>query len=177
MTERVRSSRIRRAGAGDIPLLWEMLRLAAGWRGEPTTLGMLRSDPHLSHYVAGWTPAQLGVVAEERVPPAENGGTWGPVGAAWLRDLDADDPGFGFVRDGVPELAMAVRPGRQERGIGKALLEALLARAHQAEVPGVSLSVERENARAVALYRSAGFQVTGRVADSDTMLLDLARHT
>lgn len=173
MTDPASSVRIRHARAGDADFLWEMLRLAAGWRGEPPPAEALASDPHLRHYVVGWTPDQLGVVAEEHVPFAGDGHWWVPVGAAWLRDLDADDPGFGFVRDGVPELAMAVRPGRQEEGIGRALLDRLLAYAQEAGVPGVSLSVEHENVRAAALYRSAGFRVTGRVADSDTMLVDL----
>jgi hypothetical protein len=33
-----------------------------------------------------------------------------PVGAAWVRNLPASDPGYGFVAPGIPELVIAISP-------------------------------------------------------------------
>lgn len=46
------------------------------------------------------------------------------VGAAWARLMR----GYGFVDEGVPEIAMSVLPGYRGRGIGIALLTALVER-------------------------------------------------
>lgn len=155
---------IRDAQADDVPLLWRMLGYAAAWReGEPAPVAALRADPSLAHYVDGWSAdVEIGVVAlEDGVP----------VGAAWLRALDATDPGFGFVADDVPELSLAVDPAARGRGVGGQLLDALLTRARARRLPGVSLSVEDDNEAARWLYETRGFAGVGRVGASDTLAL------
>jgi ribosomal protein S18 acetylase RimI-like enzyme len=82
--------------------------------------------------------------------------------------LTADRPGYGYIADDVPELSIGVSPGQRGRGVGRALLEALIEAA--ASYGRLSLSVEPEN-RAAELYRSLGFQKVGRNGGSDTMLL------
>ncbi len=49
-----------------------------------------------------------------------------PVGAAWFRLFTRDEPGFGFVDEQTPEVAIAVVPSRRGRGIGSELLDALI---------------------------------------------------
>src|SRR3712207_4817044 len=106
------------------------------------------SDPALAHYIAGWMrPGDLGVVADAP--------TGAPIGAAWIRYLPADDPGYGYVRDDVPELTIGVRAEWRGRGVGRALLRAVLAAARDAGAPAVSLSVERANP-AGRLYAAEG---------------------
>jgi len=78
------------------------------------------------------------------------------VGAAWCRRLTSDDPGYGYVGDEVPELGMAVDMDWRGRGVGRHLLEDLLAR-H----PAMSLSVDNANTSATALYLSLGFVPVG----------------
>ena len=58
-----------------------------------------------------------------------------PVGAAWYRLFRRDAPGYGFVDEETPELAIAVVPSRRGRGIGEALLEALCERARATATP------------------------------------------
>ena len=158
---------MREAGAGDLPVLTDALSWAMNWRGEQRfTLAAIMAAPELAHYVAGWPRAgDFGVVAEAGADAL-------PVGAAWCRTFAAEDPGYGFVADDVAEVSMGVDPDCRGRGIGTALLDALIARARVLGLRAVSLSVEDGN-RARALYERAGFRVVGRNGDSDTMLLPL----
>jgi ribosomal-protein-alanine N-acetyltransferase len=55
---------------------------------------------------------------------------------------------------------IAVDTDWQGRGVGRALFEALLARADQVAAP-VFLEVRTDNDRAIALYRSRGFEQLG----------------
>jgi ribosomal protein S18 acetylase RimI-like enzyme len=131
-----------------------MLRLAA--LAEDRTLAEIRGDPHLARYVAGWGRAgDSGVKALDR-----HGGTC--VGAAWLRLWTADDHGYGYIDDHTPELSIAVEAAYRGRGIGRRLLEELIATS-AAPFAAVSLSVRRDNP-ALRLYRRTGF---APVAGSD----------
>ena len=77
----------------------------------------------VSRYVRGWgRPGDTAVIA------LENGF---PVGAAWYRLFTAAEPGYGFVDERTPELAIAVVPSKRGHGIGDQLLDALLARARE----------------------------------------------
>ena len=98
-----------------------------------------------------------------------------PVGAVWARTFPADDPGYGHVDPQVPELTVGVLPGHRGRGVGGALLDAVVGLAARSGVDRLSLSVEDGN-HAAALYASRGFVTVGREGDSDTMVLRLGPH-
>ncbi len=93
-----------------------------------------------------------------------------PVGAAWLRLLPEQDPGYGFVDEQTPELSIGVAPSHRGRGIGSLLLEALIEAAREQRYHALSLSVEPDNP-ARRLYERHGFRVIGTVDGSLTMLL------
>jgi GNAT superfamily N-acetyltransferase len=156
---------IRPATLADADFLADMLVAAVNWlpdRDWPRE--RILADPSLAHYVSGWMrPTDLGVVATD---PACR-----PVGAAWLRYLTAADPGFGYVADDVPELTVGVTQQWRGRGVGRALVRAVLAAARHRGVPTVSLSVERANF-AARLYAAVGFRTVESFADSDTMVAD-----
>ena len=66
----------------------------------------------------------------------------------------------------TPEFSLWVESRSRGHGIGRDLTERLLGEAVSRGLAAVSLSVERENARAVRLYRSMGFvDVAGRGDD------------
>jgi ribosomal protein S18 acetylase RimI-like enzyme len=157
---------LRPARPDDRAFIIEMLVAAVNWApGRSLAVDQILADPAFAHYVTDWMrPDDLGVVATSA------DGT--PIGAAWLRYLPADDPGYGFVRADIPELSIGVRSSLRGQGIGRSLLRALLAAARDAGVPAVSLSVERANA-AARLYAAEGFRVVISTVDADTMLVDL----
>jgi RimJ/RimL family protein N-acetyltransferase len=62
---------------------------------------------------------------------------------------------------GVLSLGMAILPTARGRGGGRALLEAVLEHAHEADAHKVDLEVWTDNARAINLYASMGFEIEG----------------
>jgi GNAT superfamily N-acetyltransferase len=157
---------IRSATPADAEFLTDMLVEAVNW--EPhrhRSSEEIMADPPLTHYVSGWMcSTDLGVVAVSPVGLS--------IGAAWLRYLPATDPGYGYVRDDVPELSMGVVASWRGRGVGRALLRSALNAARAAGVTAVSLSVERANF-AARLYQAEGFRTVESFDHSDTMLADL----
>jgi ribosomal protein S18 acetylase RimI-like enzyme len=138
------------------------------WRDDAPRLTMeqVLAEPELATYVVGWgRPGDAGVVAF-----TESGER---VGAAWYRLFSKEDHGYGFVSSDVPELGIVVVSAYRGRGIGRDLMRALIHVAIDEGRPGLSLSVERGNRRAAALYESLGFRRVGRVEGAVTMLLSL----
>ncbi|MEV4385936.1 GNAT family N-acetyltransferase [Micromonospora sp. NPDC049580] len=157
---------IRAATPADAEFLVDMLVEAVNWQPERDwPRERILADPALAHYVTGWMrPTDVGVVA---VDPAHR-----PLGAAWFRHLSAEDPGYGYVADDVPELTIGVRREWRGRGVGRALLRAVLDAARDRGIRTVSLSVERANA-AARLYASEGFRTVESFTDADTMVAEV----
>ncbi|HEY8180058.1 MAG TPA: GNAT family N-acetyltransferase [Candidatus Limnocylindria bacterium] len=167
MTAAPPALRVRPARAEDESFLWRMLATTANLPpAEPPPVEHVRRDPGIAPYLAGWGRAgDAGVVAEME---------GARVGAAWYRLFDADHPGYGFVDSQVPEISIGVEPAWRGRGVGRALLQALVATARADGHRTLSLSVDARNAPALALYRSIGFIDTGGgSAENPTMLLRL----
>ena len=156
---------LRPAVASDAGFLASMVVAAVTWdpASEPAAPDAVLADPRNAHYVEGWPRAgDLGVVA---VDPAG-----APVGAAWLRLFEPDDPGYGFVAPDVPELSLGVVEAWRRRGVGGALLREVVDLGAAHGYDRISLSVERANP-AQRLYQAEGFVVVGSGVDADTMLL------
>ena len=141
---------------GDVRFMRDLLRHAYHWR--------LNEDPDLPvyRYVQSWgRPGDAGVIAFD---------VRGPFGAAWYRLFTAAAPGFGFVDERTPELTIAVVPGRRGGGVGRELLEALLARARSEGYEAVSLSAERGQN---AFYERFGFAEVEDTGKAVTMRASL----
>jgi ribosomal protein S18 acetylase RimI-like enzyme len=149
---------VRRGGHQDVRFLRDMLHHAYYWRErDPGSTAM--------RYVRAWgRPGDTAVIA------LEDGF---PVGAAWYRLFPAAEPGYGYVDERTPELAIAVVPSKRGHGIGDALLRSLLDKARQAGYPSLSLSVDSQNAGAIRLYERHGFQRTADDGESVTMVARL----
>ncbi len=129
----------------DGPILWEMVyqALSPGEGSGPDPEVVHR--PEYARYVEGWGgPHDRGFLAHDK-----HGGI--ALGAAWLRaplEVEASEP--------APELALVVRAGHRQHGIGASLLTQV-ARAN----PQMNLISLKMNARspAVRLFERFGFEV------------------
>lgn len=85
-------------------------------------------------------------------------------GAFWVLDDGGRVVGNADVHEQVPGvlyLGMAILPEARGRGGGRALMEAILEHARSCGAHKLELEVWVDNARAIALYASAGFEVEG----------------
>jgi ribosomal protein S18 acetylase RimI-like enzyme len=153
---------IRRGGRQDVRFLRDMLHHAYYWRERSPGDGL---GPVARYVKGGGRPGDTALIA------IEDGF---PVGAGWYRLFREDAPGYGFVDDQTPELAIAVVPSRRGHGVGDALLTALCERAQAEGHRALSLSVERSNAALVSFYEKHGFErVHEDGGDSVTMRREL----
>jgi GNAT superfamily N-acetyltransferase len=96
-----------------------------------------------------------------------------PIGAAWFRLFPADEPGFGFVDEQTPEVAVAVVPSRRGRGTGSELLGELVDIAREQGYPALSLSVAADSP-AMHVFEKQGFQRLEQQDGAWTMRLELS---
>ena len=163
------SYRLRPYEPGDLGFLWKMLYEAAHWRpGEPRPpKEEALSEPKLARYLQDWgRPGDTAVLAIDL-----DGG--GRLGAAWYRLMTYEEPGYGFVDDQTPEVALAVVPDHRGRGLGGALLRELREAARSQGYSALSLSVEKGNP-ALGLYERNGFVKLFETEDAWTMKADLS---
>lgn len=142
----------------DVPFLWDMLFHAGQLAKEGATSSeAARNNPHVRKYAEGWgRHGDTGVIAYN----AESSIS---LGAAWLRLFAGDPSHYGYYDDRTPELAIAVQPEWAGKGVGSALLSALIEQVEH-EVPAIVLTVRNENP-AKRLYEKFGFQVIGEVVN------------
>lgn len=82
----------------------------------------------------------------------------------WVADSGGAVAGYGMMSMGAGEchiLNLCVAPALRRRGMGRALLVALLDRARRAGMEQAFLEVRPSNTGALALYRSLGFEPVG----------------
>jgi ribosomal protein S18 acetylase RimI-like enzyme len=145
------SFRVRLAAADDLPAIRAALAWAIDWRG--TTPGetpeeIIERTGH-AYLLADWGREGDAAMIAETIS--------GAIGAAWYRHWTEAVHTYGYVDPTVPDLGIGVHPDYRGRGVGTALVEALLQFAASAGVRRMSLSVEADN-RAQHLYQRAGFE-------------------
>lgn len=129
---------VRGCGPGDVEALarLEAEVLPHGWDASSLSQELARSDSIVLVAVAPGTAAASAV-----------------VGGAVARGVPGE----------VELLWVGVAPGQRRSGLGRALVDAVVARA-RARASRVVLEVRVSNEPALALYRGAGFVVAGRRA-------------
>ena len=141
---------LRVARPEDAPVLAAAERAIAAVPGQLVSLPAELLDERFAQKIAS-----LAVADNGRYLVAEAGGQL--VGHAMLDPLP-----LAAVRH-VVHLTIAVHPGWQGRGVGRALLEALVSWAREAPAVGkIELHVRASNTKAQALYRTLGFEEVGR---------------
>ena len=145
-----------------------MLREAA-FANEPSiSVADAMARPDLAITIPDFTrPGDLAQIAEE-------GGV--PVGSAWCRHFTDAEHSWGFLDEATPELGIAVAASHRGRGIGGALLIALIGAATIDGGRAMSLCTNK-NERLERFYAHAGFVEVGALpgaADAILMRLELA---
>ncbi len=97
-------------------MLYEALNWHDGGAEARPPLDGVLSKSENARYVADW--GRAGDVALCALDRRDE-----PVGAAWYRRFSAGAPGYGYVADDVPELAIAVYPEFRRQHVGSLLLE------------------------------------------------------
>jgi ribosomal-protein-alanine N-acetyltransferase len=133
----------------------------AGFEQRP--LGVLDLDVASALHRAAFTP--LGERTWTRQDMAELGASPGVSGVLLLSD--GKEIGVALCRVAADEaelLTIAIDPGHRRRGAGRALLEAVIDRAHAAGAASLFLEVGADNPAACSLYEQKDFRVVGRRA-------------
>ena len=137
--------------AADESLLAEMsyqaIFIPAGGKLPPRTI---LTEPGLRKYFAAF-----GTLVGDIGCKAVDHATGHAVGAAWVRLLQGDAKGYGYVNDDTPELSIAIDPAYRGQGIGQRLMTHLFT-AVAPHFAAISLSVWLENP-AYRLYQRLGF--------------------
>ena len=152
---------------GDMSFLWEMLyQSITSLRGNGPSRDILK-EQNIEKYLKNW-----GGVHDHAWVVFDGEGN--PFGAVWIRLLNHENPGYGYLDDDTPELGMAIMSQYRGRGIGKRLLSTMIDSARSNGYPALSLSVDPQNETALRLYEKNGFQkVYQDNGGSWTMKLDL----
>ena len=118
---------------------------------------MAPDDREAVEHIASLSGVDVDVAAEQRRAFAR----------IWVGRLDPDHPApAGFVlvwavADEVHVLNVATHPDRRRRGVGRALMSAIVERARSEKARLMLLEVRRSNSAAINLYRSQGFSAIG----------------
>jgi len=96
------------------------------------------------------------------------------LGAVWARVLSGPVKGYGYVDEQTPELAISVQNEFRGKGIGTALLRAMLDLLRDEGYTQASLSVQKENP-AADLYKRLGFTTLEEKGEDYLMLYAFAR--
>lgn len=157
---------LRPATPDDLPFLEAMEFEAFFWNPDtprPPAADFL-SKPEIHRLLAGWGRAgDRAVVAQEGEMP---------IGAAWYRRWTDEDHSYGFVDAETPELGIGVAASHRSKGVGRALLRALIEAARDDGFRTLSLSVDPSNF-ARRLYESEGFVKVGASGTSWTYVLQI----
>lgn len=142
----------RPATEADRPIIRRLHELADGWGEAPKERDESFAKDE-ARYVDQWSAEDDGGII------VEIGGE--VAGGAWLRHFTEDNQGWGYVADEYPEVAIALESDYTGRGLGGDLMGRILDVAREQGAPGVCLSVEVGNERAIRSYKKVGFELVG----------------
>ena len=161
--------RIRKGIITDIPFMKKMLYEAAYWNPavEKSPFEEEFSQPEVAVILESWGRSG------DTVLIAEISGNH-PIGAAWFRFYTKEMHSYGFYNEKTPEIAIAVQEEYRNKGVGTALLKALIAEARWQNIKNLSLSVDKGN-YAVHMYEKIGFRnIDDQEEKNRTMVLELS---
>lgn len=121
-------------------------------------------QPELAVYIQNFgLPSDICLVAESEGKL---------LGAVWTRILTGEIRGYGNVDTSTPEFAISVLKEFRRQGIGKRLMEEMIAVLKERGYDKASLSVDKEN-YAYRMYESLGFKVIKDQKEDYLMIINL----
>ena len=153
---------VRRIRQDEWPLLedflYEAIYVPEGFEGE-VPRSVIYDDPKCRAAFDGF-----GTLPDDRAVVAEAGGE--VVGACWVRTTNE----YGHIDDETPSFSISLYKPYRGRGIGTAMMRALLGALREAGYTRASLSVQKENP-ALRLYERMGFRIVGDGFDETEWLM------
>ena len=136
----------------DMQFLWEMLYQSIYVpEGQHQPSREILQQPNIEKYLKNWgRNDDHALVALDD----ENNS----VGAVWIRVLNRENAGYGFVDDDTPELGMAIMSEHRGQGMGRHLLSEMITLARSIGYSALSLSVDPNNQTALKMYEKGGFK-------------------
>lgn len=128
--------------------LYEAIFVPDGFEGE-VPRSVIRYNPKCRAAYEGF-----GALPDDRAVVAEVGGEI--VGACWVRTTDE----YGHIDDETPSFSISLYKPFRGKGIGTAMMRAMLDELRDAGYARCSLSVQKENS-ALLLYERLGFRIVG----------------
>ncbi len=138
--------------------LYEAIFVPEGFEGE-VPRSVIYDDPKCRAAFDGF-----GTLPDDRAVVAEAGGE--VVGACWVRTTNE----YGHIDDETPSFSISLYKPYRGRGIGTAMMRALLGELREAGYTRASLSVQKENP-ALRLYERMGFRIVGDGFDETEWLM------
>ncbi|MCI3027977.1 GNAT family N-acetyltransferase [Desemzia sp. C1] len=136
----------------DLPFLWEMLYQSIYVpEGQKVPSLDILKEPAIEKYLSHWGKEH------DHALVAVNENNY-PIGAVWIRLLDQENAGYGFVDNNTPELGMAIESSYRGLGVGKNLLSKMIDLAEDLRYSAISFNVDPRNKNALRLYENSGFK-------------------
>ena len=142
--------------------LYEAIFVPEGFEGE-VPHSVIYDDPKCCAAFQGF-----GTLPDDRAVVGTVDGA--VVGACWVRTTDE----YGHIDDETPSFSISLYKPYRGRGMGTAMMRAMLDELRDAGYARASLSVQKENP-ALRLYERLGFRIVGDGADETEwlMIIDL----
>ena len=138
----------------DLPFLKEMFYISLfSVKGEDAFPRDIIEKPHLARYHKDWgKEGDFGIIVHQGEED---------MGAIWVRFFTKENPGYGFVEEGAPEMGIALKKEFRGKGLGRKLIQELFVELKARKVGAISLSTDSRNP-AMHLYVSCGFEELDR---------------
>ena len=138
--------------------LYEAIYVPEGFEGE-VPRSVVYDDPKCRAAFEGF-----GSLPDDRAVVAVVDGK--VIGACWVRTTDE----YGHVDDATPSFSISLYKPYRGRGVGTAMMRAMLDELRDAGYARTSLSVQKENP-ALRLYKRLGFRIVGDGFDDTEWLM------
>lgn len=137
--------------------------------GVPAPPREITKEPELTIYIR-----DFGTLPADRCLAAITDGSTADdrekiIAVVWARIIND----YGHIDDDTPSLSISVRPDYRGRGVGTALMGAMIERLREDGFRYASLSVQKRNVAAVQLYRKLGFETVRENGEEYIMSITL----